>query len=374
MTNTPDPGSFTHCFTSLKDPRRINKGNIRHSLNEILFVSISAVISGCVGLEEIELFGEQHLDWLRQFFPFKYGRPSHDTLGRVFANLEVTEFNKCFINWVDSISDLCHGRVIALDGKTICGAASTAAIGSKLHIVSAFCNKNNISVGQLTVAEKSNEITAIPKLLDLIAVQGCIVTIDAMGCQKEIAHKIIDKNADYILQVKDNQKGLREQIEDTFKTLPVQTSNTEWDMGHGRIEIRRCDVISNLELVEQQPYWKNLQSVVRISAEITEKKSGLVTYNTRYYITSIAPIAKLLNNSVRSHWGIENKLHWTLDVVMKEDNRLARKDNLPENLNIIKKIAIGFLNQEKTLKRSKPYKMQKAYGDDEYRELLLKIF
>jgi predicted transposase YbfD/YdcC len=340
----------------------------------VLFVSISAVISGCVGLESIQLFGEQQLDWLRRFFPYKRGAPSHDTLGRVFANLDVIEFNKCFINWVDSISDLCHGRVIALDGKTICGAASTAAFGSKLHIVSAFCNKNNLSVGQLTVGKKTNEITAIPQLLDLIAVQGCIVTIDAMGCQKDIAKKIIEKNADYILQVKGNQKGLLEEIEDTFKTLPVETTNTDLDMGHGRIELRKCDVISNLELVEQQPYWTNLHSVVRISTEITDKKSGLVTNNIRYYISSLSPNAKLLNSSVRSHWGIENKLHWTLDVVMKEDNRLARKDNLAENLNMIKKIAIGFLNQETTIIKSKPYKMQKAYGDKEYRELLLKIF
>ncbi len=374
MSDIPAPGSFTHCFTPLKDPRRINKGNIRHSLIEVLFVAISATISGCVGLEEMELFGEQHLDWLRKFFPYKRGAPSHDTLGRVLANLNVSEFNKCFISWSNSLSDLCPGRVIALDGKTICGAASTAALGSKLHIVSAFCNKNKISVGQLTVAQKSNEITAIPKLLELIAVEGCIVTIDAMGCQKDIAQKIIEQKADYILQVKDNQKGLREQIEDTFKTLPVQTTHTELDMGHGRIEVRKCDVISNLELVEQQPHWKNLKSVIRITADITEKKSGLLTHNTRYYISSLAPHAKLMNNSVRSHWGIENKLHWTLDVVMKEDNQLARKDNLPENLNMIKKIAIGFLNQETTIKRSKPYKMQKAYGDNQYRELLLKIF
>jgi predicted transposase YbfD/YdcC len=374
MSHNPDSGSFTHCFSPLKDPRRIIKGNFRHSLNEILFLVISATISKCVGLEEIELFGEQHLDWLRRFFPYKHGVPSHDTLGRVFSNLEVNEFNKCFIDWSNSISDLCSGRVIALDGKTICGAASTAALGSKLHIVSAFCNKNNISVGQLTVSEKSNEITAIPKLLDLIAVEGCIVTIDAMGCQKDIAKKIVDRNADYILQVKDNQKGLREQVQDTFKTLPVETTHEELDSGHGRIEVRKCDVISDLELIEQRDYWKNIQSVVRITAEIYDKQSGVTTHNIRHYISSLAPDAKLLNNSIRSHWGVENKLHWTLDVVMKEDNRLARKDYLPENLNIIKKIAIGFLNQEKTLKKSKPYKMQKAYGDDQYRELLLKIF
>ena len=374
LAQAPTQSLFTQCFTSLKDPRRINKGNIRHSLNEVLFVLISATISGCVGLESIKLFGNQHLDWLRKFFPYKSGVPSHDTLGRVLACLDATEFNKCFINWVNNIADLSPGRVVALDGKTIRGAASTAALGSKLHIVSAFCNENKISVGQLTVSEKSNEITAIPKLLELIAIEGCIVTIDAMGCQKDIAKKIIEQKADYILQVKGNQKGLLEEIEDTFKVLPIQTTHTELDMGHGRVEIRKCDVISNLELIEQQSLWKNLTSVVRIAAEITDKKSGVTTHNTRYYISSLQPNAQLMNRSVRSHWGIENKLHWTLDVVMKEDNQLARKDNLPENLNIIKKIAIGLLNKETTEMKSKPLKMQMAYGDDQYRELILNLF
>jgi predicted transposase YbfD/YdcC len=378
MTNppaqAPTQSLFIQSFTSLKDPRRINKGNIRHSLNEVLFVLISATISGCVGLESIKLFGTQHLDWLRKFFPYTKGVPSHDTLGRVLACLDVIEFNKCFINWVNNIADLSPGRVIALDGKTIRGAASTASLGSKLHIVSAFCNENKISVGQLTVSEKSNEITAIPQLLELIAIEGCIITIDAMGCQKDIAKKIIEQKADYILQVKGNQKGLLEEIEDTFKILPIQTTHTELDMGHGRVEIRKCDVISNLELIEQQSLWKNLTSVVRIAAEITDKKSGVTTHNTRYYISSIQPKAQIINRSVRSHWGIENKLHWTLDVVMKEDNQLARKDNLPENLNIIKKIGIGLLNKETTEMKSKPLKMQKAYGDDQYRELILNLF
>jgi predicted transposase YbfD/YdcC len=378
MTNPPAQASaqslFTQSFTSLKDPRRINKGNIRHSLNEVLFVLISATISGCVGLESIKLFGTQHLDWLRKFFPYKKGVPSHDTLGRVLACLDVIEFNKCFINWVNNIADLSPGRVVALDGKTIRGAASTTALGSKLHIVSAFCNENKISVGQLTVSEKSNEITAIPQLLELISIEGCIITIDAMGCQKDIAKKIIEQKADYILQVKGNQKGLLEEIEDTFKVLPIQTTHTELDMGHGRVEIRKCDVISNLELIEQQSLWKNLTSVVRIAAEITDKKLGVTTHNTRYYISSVQPNAQVMNRSVRSHWGIENKLHWTLDVVMKEDNQLARKDNLPENLNIIKKIGIGLLNKETTEIKSKPLKMQKAYGDDQYRELILNLF
>ena len=281
MTNppaqAPTQSLFIQSFTSLKDPRRINKGNIRHSLNEVLFVLISATISGCVGLESIKLFGTQHLDWLRKFFPYTKGVPSHDTLGRVLACLDVIEFNKCFINWVNNIADLSPDRVIALDGKTIRGAASTASLGSKLHIVSAFCNENKISVGQLTVSEKSNEITAIPQLLELIAIEGCIITIDAMGCQKDIAKKIIEQKADYILQVKGNQKGLLEEIEDTFKILPIQTTHTELDMGHGRVEIRKCDVISNLELIEQQSFWKNLTSVVRIAAEITDKKSGVTT-------------------------------------------------------------------------------------------------
>ncbi len=377
MTNLPAPAPtqslFTQSFTSLKDPRRINKGNIRHSLNEILFLLISATISGCIGLESIKLFGTQHIDWLRKFFPYTKGVPSHDTLGRLLASLDVIEFNKCFINWVNNIADLSPGRVVALDGKTIRGAASTAALGSKLHIVSAFCNNNKISVGQLTVSEKSNEITAIPKLLELIAIEGCIITIDAMGCQKDIAKKIIEQKADYILQVKGNQKGLLEEIEGTFKGLPIQNSHTDVDMGHGRVEIRKCDVISNFELIEQQNLWKNLTSVVRIAAEITDKKSGVTTHNTRYYISSIQPDAELINHSIRSHWGVENKLHWTLDVVMKEDNQLGRKDNLPENLNIIKKIGIGLLNKETTEKKSKPLKMQKAYGDDQYRELILNL-
>jgi len=378
MTNqpgsSPTQSLFTQSFTSLKDPRRIIKGNFKHSLNEILFLMISATISGCVGLESTKLFGTQHLDWLRKFFPYKHGVPSHDTLGRLLACLDVLEFNNCFIKWVNNISDIVPGRVVALDGKTIRGAASTAALGSKLHIVSAFCNKNKISIGQLTVSEKSNEITAIPKLLELIAIEGCIVTIDAMGCQKDIAEKIVEKKADYILQVKGNQKGLLEEIEDTFKGLPIQNSHKDVDMGHGRVEIRKCDVISNLELIEQQSLWKNITSVVRIAAEITDKKSGVTTHNTRYYISSLQPDAQVINHSVRSHWGIENKLHWTLDVVMKEDNQLARKDNLPENLNIIKKIGIGLLNKETTEKKSKPLKMQKAYGDDQYRELILNLF
>ena len=378
MTNPPAPASsqslFTQSFTSLKDPRRINKGNIQHSLNEILFLIISATISGCVGLESMKLFGVQHFDWLCKFFSYKKGVPSHDTLGRFLANVDVLEFNKCFINWINETADLSSGRVVALDGKTICGAASTAALGSKLHIISAFCNTNNISIGQLTVSEKSNEITAIPKLLELIAIKSCIVTIDAMGCQKDIAKKIIEQNAEYILQVKNNQKALLEGIEDSFKTLPIEDTHTELDMGHGRIESRKCDVISNLELVEQQSLWKNLTTLVRVEAEITDKKSGITTHNTRYYISSVQPQAQLINHSIRSHWGIENKLHWTLDVVMKEDNQLARKDNLPENLNIIKKIGIGLLNKETTETKSKRLKMQKAYGDDEYRELILNMF
>ena len=185
--------------------------------------------------------------------------------------------------------------------------------------------------------------------------------------------KIIEQKADYILQVKGNQKGLLEEIEGTFKGLPIQNSHTDVDMGHGRVEIRKCDVISNFELIEQQNLWKNLTSVVRIVAEITDKKSGVTTHNTRYYISSIQPDAELINHSIRSHWGVENKLHWTFDVVMKEDNQLGRKDNLPENLNIIKKIGIGLLNKETTEKKSKPLKMQKAYGDDQYRELILNL-
>ena len=209
---------FIKHFNNMSDPRRTTKGNYYYPLNEILFLVISAVISGSDGWTSIELFGKTKLEWLRQFFPYENGIPSHDVLGGLFARLKSKEFTECFTNWVNSVADLTNGEVVAIDGKTIRNSKDDASSKSAIHLVSAYASDNRICLGQEAVHEKSNEITAIPKQLKTLALKGCIVTIDAMGCQKKIAQEIIDAEADYILMVKDNQKNLRIQIEDSFKT------------------------------------------------------------------------------------------------------------------------------------------------------------
>jgi predicted transposase YbfD/YdcC len=368
----PKTSLFTQNFSTLTDPRRITKGNFQYPLEEILFLNISAIISGFTQWKEIVCFGEEKIDWLRKFFAFKNGIPSHDILNGLFNRLDTKQFNTCFMNWVNSIVVHSDGRVVAFDGKTIRGNASNLS-GSKLHIVSAFCARNEISLGQIKVNDKSNEITAIPDLLDLIAVKGCIVTIDAMGCQKKIAEKIIEKKADYILMVKENQSNLKEQIEKVFNIQKPEMIDVEEDLGHGRIEKRTCEIITKLEFLDDKEDWKSLKSIIKIKSERTNKKTNVYSCEIRFYISSIAENAKLINNSIRSHWAIENNLHWTLDVVMKEDGQLNYTGNAPENMNMMRKVGLGMLVQEKTVKESKNIKMVKALLSDTYRELILKV-
>jgi predicted transposase YbfD/YdcC len=363
---------FTKHFSTLKEPRRTSKGNFQYPLDEILFLTISAITCGWDDWEDIIYFGEVKQDWLRKFYPYKNGIPSHDVLNGIFNRLNTKEFNSCFMKWVNSIAILSEGRVIALDGKTIRGMVSNFS-DSKLHIVSAFCKLNEISLGQIKVSEKSNEITAIPELLDLIAAKGCIVTIDAMGCQKKIAEKIIEKEADYILMVKENQAGLKEQIEKVFKLQKPEMIDVEEDLGHGRIEKRTCEVITKLDFLDEKEGWTALRSIVKITSERSIKNTNVYSCETRLYISSINGNAKLLNNSIRSHWAIENNLHWTLDVVMKEDGQLNYIGNAAENMNMMKKIALGMLANEKTAIKSKAKKMKKALLEDGYRELVLKV-
>lgn len=364
---------FTQYFNTLKEPRRTTKGNFQYPLNEILFLSISSIISGWFeDWDDIVYFGETNLDWLRKFYPYENGIPSHDVLNKLFNRLDTKEFNKCFMNWIDSIASKSEGRVIALDGKTVRGIASKYS-DSKLHIVSAFCAKNELCLGQVKVNSKSNEIKAIPELLDLIAVKGCIITIDAMGCQREIAKKIISKEADYILMVKENQAELKEQIEKVFQIQKPNTTNIQEDCDHGRIEKRTCEVITKLDFLDTKENWTGLQSIIKITSERTIKKTGLNSCETRFYISSLTRDAKLINNYIRSHWSIENNLHWCMDVIMKEDGQLNYVGNASENMNMMKKIALAMLANEKNLKASKRKKMKKALIDKTYRELLLNI-
>ncbi len=374
---TSDPGSspdplFTQHFSTLKEPRRTTKGNFQYPLDEILFLTISAIIGGFDDWDDIVYYSKLKIDWLRKFFPYKNGIPSHDVLNRVFNRLDTKEFNTCFIEWINSIAALTDGRVIALDGKTVRGAASRLG-GPKLHIVSAFCAKNEMSLGQVKVCDKSNEITAIPELLDLIDVERCIVTIDAMGCQTKIADKIIERGADYILMVKDNQAELKEQVEKIFRIQRPGMTDIEEDLGHGRIEKRTCDVITKLDFLDGQDHWGGLGSIIRIVSERTDKRTNVYSCETRYYISSLKEGAKLFNNSIRSHWAIENNLHWTLDVVMKEDGQRNYIGNAAENMNMMKKMALAMIVNEKTTKKSKAKKMKKALLEDSYRELVLKV-
>lgn len=362
---------FQNSFSNLTDPRRTTKGNYYYPLDEVLFLTISGVISGMDNWTAICNFGKLKLDWLRIYFPFENGIPSHDVLGDIFAKIEANKFSKCFTDWINTLSTITKGEVVAIDGKTARKSNDKNTGKRALHIVSAYATENRICLGQYCVDEKSNEITAIPKLLELIVVKDCIITIDAMGCQKDIAKKIIKKDADYVLMVKDNQKILKQDIENTFVTsTPIQRSKKE-DMGHGRIETRICEMTEDLTLIKNKNGWKGLKSVVKISSHRIDKHSGKSTEETRHYISSLPANADHLNDVIRKHWRIENNLHWVLDVVFKEDQSLKKKGNSALNFNIITKMALSLIDKDSSNKKSKIIKRQSAALDDNYRAKLI---
>lgn len=363
---------FKDSFSTLIDPRRTSKGNIHYSLDEILFLTISAAICGYTSWTAIAQYGRLKIDWFRKFFPYKQ-MPSHDAISDLFCILDSKKFATCFLNWVNDIASKTDSEVVAIDGKTIRGAASK---GNKfpLHIVSCFCTKNRLTLGQVAVSEKSNEIIAIPKLLELLTIDKCIVTIDAIGCQKSIAAIIRNKNADYILQVKDNQLTLKGQIEDVFNSKMGRKIYKKTNSGHGRIEKRICEVISADSLIlKEDEKWKDLKTIVRIESHRTIKKTLEKSIEFRYYITSLKDNPTIINNAIRSHWGIENNLHWNLDVIFGEDGQLKRKGNSAENFNVICKAALALVDNEKSTNLTKPLKMLTASIDDSFRERILKI-
>ncbi len=362
---------FCPYFSSMKDPRRTNKGHHLYPLEEILFLCISAVISGMDDWTSIHMFGRLKLPWLRQYLPYKHGIPSHDVLGKVFAVLDPVQFSACFRDWVNSMAEFTGGEVVAIDGKTICGSDNKVLGKSALHVVSAYASGNRLCLGQEVVAEKSNEITAIPALLKLLTVKDCIITIDAMGCQKTIAGTIIEKEADYILMVKDNQQELKEQVEKVFAMNPKTEADITNDAGHGRIEQRTCQAIDNLTFLDDKEDWPGLKSIAKVISERTDKRSGKTSKETRYYISSLPAKPKIIGNAIRSHWAIENNLHWTLDMVFKEDNSLKKKGNSAINYNIIAKMALNIIERETESKSSKPQKRKRAALDDEFRSKLL---
>ena len=354
-------------FARLTDPRI--ERNREHLLEEILLIAIAAVLSGAESWNDIAEYGESKREWLKTFLTLPGGIASHDTFNRVFAALDPEEFEQGFAAWVASIAKLTAGEVVAIDGKTLCG---TRQAGKKqlVHMVSAWAGANNLVLGQRKVDEKSNEITAIPKLLGALELSGTVVTIDAMVCQREIAAKIVEKKADYILAVKENQQLLLDDVKDSFKMLAADAVAEQIDCGHGRVETRRCSAVGDLTLLERANDWKGLRSLVRIEAERFHKATGKTEQETRYYITSLTPDAARINTLVRQHWGIENKLHWVLDVAFGEDLSRKRAGNAAQNFSLINRVAFNLLKKETTLKRGIKGKRLKAAWDHPY---LLKL-
>jgi len=366
--------SFVAHFASLKDPRRTTKGNIIYPLNEILFLVISSVLCGHSDYICIEDFGEQNIDWLRKYFPYVNGTCSHDVLGRLFQKIDYDCFNQCFMDWAKQTYRLTEAELISIDGKRIRGSYDTANNKLASHIVSAYLSSNNMAIAQVATEEKSNEITAIPELLNSIDIKGAIISIDAMGCQKAIAEKIVSKGADYLLAVKDNQKDLHAQVKRLFTLKLRSTSHTTTDFNHGRIEKRTATMLTDLSMMSQKEEWESLKSVVKIDTERYIKLSKETTTETRYYICSTAAYdAAKMNSFVRNHWGIENKLHWHLDVNFGEDDSRKRVGNAAKNFNLILKTALAILLRDKENKISIKRKKQKAAYDTKYREYLMKV-
>jgi len=357
-------------FAELKDPRV--ERNRDHVLEEILLIAIAAVLSGAESWNDMEEYGKAKKDWLSTLLQLPSGIPSHDTFNRVFAALDAEELEKGFVAWVSSIARLTAGEVVAIDGKSLRGSGTTSG-KPIVHMVSAWASANNLVLGQRKVDDKSNEITAIPRLLEALELSGTVVTIDAMGCQKTIAAKIVDKKADYILAVKENQGHLLEEVKDSFRMLAADAVAEEIDCGHGRVEKRTCSVVADTSLVEQAAQWPSLQGLVRIQAERYHKVSGKTEREIRYYITSLRPDAARLNAAIRQHWGIENKLHWALDVSFGEDRSRKRAGNSARNFSLLNRIALNLLRQETSLKRGIKGKRLKAGWDHAYLLKLLGI-
>jgi predicted transposase YbfD/YdcC len=332
-------------LAAMKDPR-INRRKL-HLLEDIAFISIAAVISGAESWNDIELYGNQKKPWLSTFLSLPNGIPSHDTFNRFFAALDPAEFEGCFTAWVKSLVKQYPGDIVSVDGKTIRGSRGKD-FHSATHVVSAWSNFNQLIVGQIKVDQKSNEITAIPRLLDALLIEGSVITIDAMGCQKEIAKKIRSRKAEYVLAVKENQPDLLDDIRDSFKMLAPEKFTEHLDFGHGRIETRKCSVISDLSLIEKPTLWKSLSTIIKVESERYIKATGITQSETRYYISSLCTGADNILKAIRSHWEVENKVHWSLDVSFNEDGCRKRAGNAAINFSVISRLALNILRKDDT--------------------------
>ena len=338
---------FLEHFRDLPDPRQPWK--VVYPLDEVLLLCLLAVLAGAEAFTDIARFGVKKLDLLRRFLPFRDGTPAHDHLGDIFATLDAERFQHCFVAWVAALTG-ASADVIAIDGKTVRRSADKKRAKAAIHMVSAFAARQRLVLGQVKVAEKSNEIVAIPRLLDMMSIEGAVVTIDAMGCQREIAKKIIDKKADYVLALKGNQSSLRDDVQlfvaeqkaKDFQDTTISRDQTV-DGDHGRIETRTTTVIHDVAWLQERHDWPGLKGIVMV--ESIREIDGKAEYETRFYITSLVLLAAQLGLIVRSHWAVENSLHWVMDMIFRDDECRVRTDHAPANFTTIKHMAHNLLRR-----------------------------
>jgi predicted transposase YbfD/YdcC len=368
-----------NCFSGLIDPRTETHSS-RHLLSDIMMLTILAVICGAESWVAVERFGESKYDWLKMILHLPHGIPSHDTIGSFFSKLDPHQLQRCFLNWINEVFDISEGEIIAIDGKTLRHSYDTARNKPAIHMVNAWACKNNLVLGQFKTKEKSNEITAIPELLKILDIKGHTVTIDAMGCQTAIAKQIIEQEGDYVLNLKGNHKSLFEDVSLFISSHIDKGTNRDTEFNyseivtgdHGRIETRRYWVTDKIGWLSQKKDWLGLKSIGMVEYEYIVKATGEINCERRFFISSLNANANTIGQAIRMHWGVENGLHWCLDVGFNEDACHVRKDNAPENFAVIRQIALNLLKQEKTAKTGIKTKRLMAGWDHAYLAKLLK--
>lgn len=363
-------------FQTLEDPR--TQDNLKHNLIDILLITICAVICGANNWYAIETYGHSKLDWLKTFLELPHGIPSHDTFSRLFARINPEQLQSSFLNWIQELHSLTPGELLNFDGKNLRGAKEKGLGKSFIHLVTVWSSDYHLVLGQSKVEQKSNEITAIPKLLKLLTLKNCLITIDAMGCQKEIAQTIMEEKADYVLALKGNHGNLYEDVkglfkyarQQKFKDIDYQYHETI-NQGHGREEIRRFWTMENTEYLIGGEEWKGLKSIGMVESECL--RGGQIYREQRFYLLSIPSDALRFAKAVRGHWSIENNLHWVLDVGFNEDRCRGTQGYSAENLAVIRHIAVNLLSQERSVKLGTMNKRLKAGWDNRYLQKVLQV-
>ena len=366
----PGPACLKDCLMLVIDPR-VDRTRM-HNLGDILVIAVCCMLCGGESFYDMEDFGLAKEEWFRTFLDLPNGIPSHDTFNRVFAALDPDKFNACFLKWTEGLRTTVDGDIVSLDGKALRRAAGGAGIP---FIVNAWSSSNGIVLGQVKVDDKSNEITAVPELLDALLLKGCIVTLDAMGCQRKTAAKIVGAGADYVISLKGNQETLHAEVaaflEDAAARDPQELDRFETvEKGHGRIETRVCSQSGRLGWFADLDQWQGLKSVFMVDS--VRKIKGASTSERRFFISSLPVDARKALGASRSHWNVENQLHWRLDVQFNEDQCRARTKNAAENLAILRRIALNMLNGEKTKKRGVKGKQKNASWNHDYLMKLLR--